>query len=449
MILLLVLALVAALALGVGLALTATRLLFPDDVAQPGPAASPSGSEPSPTGSTDPTDQADQADPAAGRAEAVEKLLDQRALAVTSGDRDLFLDTVDPGATEFFGAQTRMFDRATSLEVADWSYQVTGDGPGLTDAQASALPPGAAIVRVRLTYRLDGTETVTDREQYLTVVPRGGRWLVAGDTDAAESGFATQRDLWDLGPVRAVRGDRSLVVADPRGATRAQMRRLADEADLAVHDVDEVWTEEWSRAPVIILPRDQQDMATLIGSDGKGLGQIAAVTTGSFESGLSRGDRVVINPDAWNTLGALGRQVVITHEMTHVAARSSSVQTVPIWLSEGFADYVAYRATPVPTSIVASDIFDDVRDGDVPKQLPDDADFDAARGEVASSYEGAWLACRMIADRFGETRLVRFYRAMSDSEGSGWPLELADELGMTQQELVRDWKAYLREKAKA
>ena len=227
------------------------------------------------------------------------------------------------------------------------------------------------------------------------------------------------------------------------------MRRLADEADLAVHDVDEVWTEEWSRAPVIILPRDQQDMATLIGSDGKGLGQIAAVTTGSFESGLSRGDRVVINPDAWNTLGDLGRQVVITHEMTHVAARSSSVQTVPIWLSEGFADYVAYRATPVPTSIVASDIFDDVRDGDVPKQLPDDADFDAARGEVASSYEGAWLACRMIADRFGETRLVRFYRAMSDSEGSGWPLELADELGMTQQELVRDWKAYLREKAKA
>ena len=55
----------------------------------------------------------------------------------------------------------------------------------------------------------------------------------------------------------------------------------------------------------------------------------------------------------------------------------------------------------------------------------------------------------MIAERFGQKRLVRFYRAMSDSEGSGWPLELPDELGMTQQELVRDWKAYLREKAKA
>ena len=184
------------------------------------------------------------------------------------------------------------------------------------------------------------------------------------------------------------------------------MRRLADEADLAVRDVDEVWTGEWSREPVVMLPRNQEDMATLIGSDGAGLAQIAAVTTGSFESGLSRGDRVVINPAAWNTLGALGRRVVLTHEMTHVATRSSSVQPVPIWLSEGFADYVAYRATPVPTVIVASDIFDDVRDGNAPEQLPDDADFDAARGDVAASYESAWLACRMIAERYGEKRLV-------------------------------------------
>ena len=99
--------------------------------------------------------------------------------------------------------------------------------------------------------------------------------------------------------------------------------------------------------------------------------------------------------------------MVITHEMTHVATRASSVQTVPIWLSEGFADYVAYRATPVPTAIVASDVFDDVRDGDRHRgRCPTTRDFDAARGDVAASYEGAWLACRMIAERYGEKRLV-------------------------------------------
>jgi hypothetical protein len=366
---------------------------------------------------------------------------------VTGGDRDLFLDTVDPGSADFYDRQAQLIDRVAGLDLASWGYQVTGEGPDLTPARARTLPRGSTIVRVRLTYQLAGTETTTDREQYLTVVPRGGRWLVAGDTDASANGFDTQRDLWDLGPIRSVRGDSSLVVADTRGASRAEMRRLAEEADLAVRDVDEVWTEAWSRAPVVILPRNQEDMATLIGSDGEGLAQIAAVTTGSFESGLSRGDRIVINPAAWESLGALGRRVVITHEMTHVATRSSSVQTVPIWLSEGFADYVAYQATPVPTVIVASDVLDDVRDGDAPQQLPDDADFDASRGDVAASYEGAWLACRMIAERYGEKRLVRFYRAMADSAGAGWPDETAAALGLSRSDLVRDWKAYLREKA--
>ena len=144
-------------------------------------------------------------------------------------------------------------------------------------------------MRVRLTYRLDGTSTTTDREQYLTVVPRGGRWLLAGDTDASENGFDTQRDLWDLGPVRVVRGDRGLVLADARGADRSQVRRLAEEADQAVEDVDRLWRRDWAHGAVVLLPRTQKAMATLIGSDGEGLPQIAAVTTGSFEDGLAQG----------------------------------------------------------------------------------------------------------------------------------------------------------------
>ena len=303
------------------------------------------------------------------------------------------------------------------------------------------------IVRVRLTYRLVGTTTSTDREQYLTIVPRGDDWLVASDTDGSASGLDTQRDLWDLGPVRTLRGDTSLVVADRRGATVAEMQKLADEADLAVHDVDEVWTGEWSHQPLVLLPRSQADMATIIDSDGAGLAQIAAVTTGAFEAGLSRGDRIVINPASWKTLDALGRRVVLTHEMTHVATRSSSVQSVPIWLSEGFADYVAYRATPVPTAIVASDIFRKVRAGKAPDHLPDSADFDAARGDIASSYESAWLACRMISEQYGEKKLVKLYSALSDSAGPGWPDETVDVLGVGRRALVHDWKAYLKDKA--
>lgn len=374
-------------------------------------------------------------------------LLSDRARAVLARDADGFLAQVDPAAVEFTAAQQAMIRRLRKVPLAAWSYRVVGEGPGLGADRAAGLPEGSSIVRVRLTYRLEGTTTDTDREQYLTVVPRGGRWLLAGDTDADASGFATQRDLWDLGPVRVVRGRWSLVVGDARGAGRPAMRRLAEEADRAVADVDRLWDQEWSRRPVVLLPASQKDMATLIGSDGKGLAQIAAVTTGAFEDGLSRGDRVVVNPAPFGTLGAIGRRVVLSHEMTHVATRATGVVPVPIWLSEGFADYVAYDASPVAVSVVASDVLRAVRAGKGPERLPDVADFDAGEGDIAAAYEGAWLAARMIAERMGEKRLVRFYAAMSDSAGPGWPQESVDALGITADQLTRDWRAYLRKVA--
>ena len=181
---------------------------------------------------------------------------------------------------------------------------------------------------------------------------------------------------------------------------------------MACSDVDMVWRRPWSRQPVIVSPKSQSDMATLIGNDGKGLSQIAAVTTGSFESGLSKGDRVVVNPAAWRTLGSLGKRVVLAHEMTHLATRAITVDDVPIWLSEGFADYVAYRAVEVPTNVVAGDVFEDVRDGKAPEKLPEDAEFDAAKGDIASAYEGSWLACRMIAERYGQKTADRPLRVL-------------------------------------
>jgi len=435
-------ALVVALALGILLALLAKNVLLGDDS---GPSQ---GASHAPTLAPTPgISVSNHADPSKARDQAVRDLLAQRSKAVTSGDRAQFLATVDPSDAAFYAKQSTLVDRLDALKFADWSYELAGDGPGFSPDRARVLPDRSVIVRVRLTYRLVGTTTSTDREQYLTIVPRGDDWLVASDTDGSASGLDTQRDLWDLGPVRTLRGDSSLIVADRRGATVAEMQKLADEADLAVHDVDEVWTGKWSRQPLVLMPRSQADMATIIDSDGAGLAQIAAVTTGAFEAGLSRGDRIVINPASWKTLDALGRRVVLTHEMTHVATRSSSVQSVPIWLSEGFADYVAYRATPVPTAIVASDVFRKVRAGKAPDHLPDSADFDAARGDIASSYESAWLACRMISEQYGEKKLVKLYSALSDSAGPGWPDETVDVLGVGRRQLVHDWKAYLKDKA--
>jgi hypothetical protein len=381
-----------------------------------------------------------------GRRIGIGDLLEKRGRAVRDHDKAAFLALIDPTAEQFRVEQSTLFDRLSAVPLSDWSYKLAGDGPALPKDRLVRLPHGSTIARVRLDYRLSGSESVVERDQYFTVVPRGGQWLLASTDDAAASGLKTERDIWDLGPVRVVRGQNSLVLGD---ASTKELHRLAAEADRGVKDVGGVWKRDWSRHPVVVVPKSQSDMATLIGSNGKGLSQIAAVTTGSFETGLSRGDRVVVNPEAWRTLGALGRRVVLDHEMTHLATRAITVNDVPIWLSEGFADYVAYRAVEVPTNVVAGDVLDDVRDGKGPDQLPDDGDFDAARGDIAAAYEGAWLACRMIAERYGQKQLIALYVAYADDETASAAGEIKTTLGISEAELVKQWRGYLDSRAGA
>jgi hypothetical protein len=383
---------------------------------------------------------------AVARRIGVGELLARRGRAVRDHDKAAFLALIDPTAEQFRVQQSTLFDRLARVPITDWTYELAGDGPPLPKNRTVELPKGSTIARVRLDYELAGSDSQVEHDQYLTVVPRGGQWLIAGDSDAAADGLKTESDIWDLGPVRVVRGKSSLVLGD---APEKVLRGLASEADLGVTDVGQVWQRDWSRHPVIVFPKSQSDMATLIGNDGKGLSQIAAVTTGSFESGLSRGDRVVVNPEAWRTLGALGRRVVLAHEMTHLATRAITVDDVPIWLSEGFADYVAYSAVEVPTNVVAGDVLDDVRAGKGPDKLPDDTDFDAAQGDIAAAYEGAWLACRMIAERYGQKKLIALYVAYANDKSVPAAGQIQSTLGISEAQLVKQWRAYLSARAGA
>ena len=382
----------------------------------------------------------------AGQRAGIADMLARRGKAVRDHDKAAFLAVVDPTAEQFRIEQGQLFDRLVHVPLSQWTYELAGEGPALPKNRSVQLPKGSTIARVRLDYQLTGSDSQVEREQYLTVVPRGGQWLLAGNDDAAASGLKTESDIWDLGPVRVVHGKESLVLGD---APAKELQSLAAEADRGVHDVGGVWRRPWSHHPVIVFPKSQSDMAALIGNDGKGLSQIAAVTTGSFESGLSRGDRVVVNPSAWRTLGSLGRRVVLAHEITHLATRAITVDDVPIWLSEGFADYVAYQAVDVPTNVVAGDVLTDVRKGKGPKNLPEDADFDAARGDIAAAYEGAWLACRMIAERYGQKKLIALYVSYANSKSVPQSGQIKTTLGISETQLVKQWRAYLEARAGA
>ncbi|MET9821093.1 MULTISPECIES: hypothetical protein [Streptomyces] len=356
----------------------------------------------------------------------VQRVLDRRAAAVLAHDATAYART---GTATGFG-------NLGAIPLAEWSYRVNQvDRAGDT-----------ATARVELRYRVEGYDrgaVATGRTVRLSRDGTAGRWSVDSDRPAKESG----QQPWDQGAVEVVRGEHSLVLGV--GQSTAALRSFAGLADRAVPAVSDAWDGDWARRVVVVVPRSLEGMAGLLGSPASSYRGIAAVTTG--ETGgreHAPADRVVVNPDAYGLLGDLGKQVVLTHETTHVATRSDTTSATPLWLSEGYADWVGYRGTGRAPTQSAPELTRGVSEGRTPGRLPADEDFGftADADELARAYESGWLACRMIAAQWGEDRLNALYRAVGAHDERAGAVEdaMGEVLGTTPQEFTRRWREYLR-----
>ncbi|MGW1888643.1 hypothetical protein ACWCP6_00060 [Streptomyces sp. NPDC002004] len=354
----------------------------------------------------------------------VQRVLDRRADAVLHHDASAFRATgTDAG-----------FRALADVPLTSWTYRITG----------FHRSGARATVEADLRYRVTGYDrTPVSALRELDLRQRDGRWYVAGDRPAP----GAPQQLWEQGPVTVVKGAHSLVLG-----VGQQRRRLGDFARLADHAVPAVrdaWGGDWSGHVVVLVPKSLEGMAGLLGAAPSAYRGIAAVTTGEAGSGTrAPADRVVVNPDAYAVLGDLGKQVVLTHETTHVATRDLTTRATPLWLSEGYADWVGYRGTGRRPTQAAPELARAVTAGQVPADLPADRDFgfggDATR--LAQAYEGGWLACRMIADNWGEAKLNAFYRTVGAHGKRPGAVEAAlrDVLRTTPDRFTARWRAYLR-----
>ena len=369
------------------------------------------------------------------REAAVRALLATRSRALLQRDRTAWLGTVEPGATAFRERQGALFDSLLALPLTGWTYRLDATG---------AQPPSSALdarrgvgwwaPQVATSYRLAGWDaTPVTSTRPMTFVPRLGRWYLAGDDDL---GAADTGEVWDAGPVVAVRRGSVLVLGHPDAGRL--LTTVAAAAVDAVPQVTEVWGTRWARQLVVLVPSSQAELRALIGGSGS-MSQIAAYAT-SRAPGV--GERIVVNPATFPLLGSVGRRVVLTHEATHVAARTSTGTSTPTWLVEGFADYVGYSGLTLPYDVSAQELRADVRRGRLPSALPGPAAFDGANPSLAAVYEQAWLAVVLIAERHGRATLLRLYRAV----GAGEDLDAAMRrlLGTDLRAFTAGWRADLQ-----
>ena len=336
--------------------------------------------------------------PADDRDPLIAALLTRRGDAVASDDPAAY------AATQTAQARTPLFDRLEALPLTMWDYRIQTTTTGSDDS--------VVLLDVRLHLRLDLDATDAVVHEHLTVTRGTAGWQVS-----AESTADRRAQPWDLGDLTVVHGSRSLVIGidTPAPALRGYSRL----ADAAVPAVSDVWGSGWSRRPVVLVPRTTAQLGRALARTARSLDGYAAVTTGELSDDGDRSTsalRIWLNAPSMSSLSAAGRQVVVRHEITHVATDAPETPGVPLWLEEGFAEYVGYRDSGIALGDELRELAAAVRAGRGPSALPTHATFQGSQVDLA--YEGGDLACRVIADRYGQQALVQVYRLTAAGTGT-------------------------------
>jgi hypothetical protein len=415
---------------------------------EPAPASQPGTGPGRPLGAVTPAmPTATKVDPA--RASAVTELLRGRADALLRRDEKAFLSSIDAYADqEFIGRQRALFANLAGVPLDAWSYVLHPDDT--VDVSSLAAGTGAEELwapAVDLRYALKGADlTPTDRAMGYLFARRGSTWYLRSDSSLDELGRKTWRGPWDFGPCLVTSTGQGIVLYHPGSEPMAD--RLSHELDPSVAAVSALWGTGWSQRVALLLPDSPEEMRALVGP-GFPVEAVVAVAVADrvdTERHAVAGQRVVLSPNGSRALSLASLRVVLRHEITHVAARADTVDGSPMWLLEGFADYVGYRDSGIALAQGAPNLVEVVKRTGPPQNLPEDKDFRTQGRDLDLAYQQSWSVARFVSDRYGEEALIRLYRKLA---GAG-PVSATETddliravLGLDRAGLVAAWRQYL------
>lgn len=348
--------------------------------------------------------------------------------AVGAGDQESLEQLSPPGMPSAEGLLSGIAANVRALDLTAVTARYV-DQVGTVSADGSWT--GAA----ELTWQVRGFDEQPARSDVVVRFAPAGDGLGVAGFEASTEGDS-RLPLWLRGPLSVARADDVLVMAD------GPVRVAEAAAQRAVRGIDVVRRvlPDWTSPVVVEIPDSARGLDEALGADPGTYAGIAAVTAPVGRPSDPDGPvHVFVNPDVSDDLRRVGAQVVMSHELVHVATDAVRRPVEP-WLLEGFADYVALRDTRLPDSVTSGRAIEAARRDGVPEALPTAADFDTRARDLQARYEEAWLACRIIVERLDERELVELY----DQASSGTPVGMAfARAGFPLRELVLNWRARL------
>ncbi|RYU09611.1 hypothetical protein [Nocardioides iriomotensis] len=376
------------------------------------------------------------------REDAAAGLLADLTTALETGSRADVEALAAPGDRDAVRELAALQGNVQRLGVRDLEMRYVDENAGRTVAGvAPPLRKRAWVGDVALSWGLDGFDGGDSRME-VTMTFAGTEDGAAFVTARGDYGRAAP--LWMLERLAVRRSSQALVMvaagatgAGPGGRGVASYHALADRA---VVDVRKVFPR-WQGPLVVEVPSSQDELARALGSEQTAYSSIAAVTTPvDGSSGADSPIHIFVNPPVFGPLGEQGAQIVMSHEAAHVATKAAA-SSMPTWLLEGFADYVALAHVDLPVEVTASQIIAQVQDQGAPPTLPGASEFETENTTLGASYESAWLACRLLAEQYGEKKLLAFYER-ADQDGST-KAAFRDVLGTDERAFTESWRDYL------
>lgn len=371
--------------------------------------------------------------------EVIAHVVSTRAAALRDADVVRWQTTVTDPSSSVGEREVEAFNTLRSLGVA--SLEVVG----VVSVDPGGWPASARAV-VDLGYAVPGVDRGM-RVARRTIAITGGAaptmtWLSAVDS----------LEVFDLGRLGVSRRGEVIVASAPSTAGASTESPEAQAwLDRVVAARSRV-TDVFGAAPpvLVVVPAQPTDFARLVKrttSDGSEV--IAAVTEGARPAGVAApADRVIVNPTVMARLSAEGMTVVLAHELTHVSLRGVPPREMPLWWSEGCAEWTAYRGVTVPVTVRWKAAIDRHRASSTwPHELPSDRDFDSSSAQFGTAYVVSELAVTLLVQAHGPDVCRRLAAPEHAIDGATSTGEQQGQLATSQAALVGEVRGFLAQLA--
>ncbi|MEU2016274.1 hypothetical protein ABZ541_09495 [Micromonospora sediminicola] len=373
--------------------------------------------------------------PAAGRedrgtpeqrrlAERMVAQLDRQAGALLGGDRAGFLAAAEPAARP---ALSKRYAALRALRTSVWRPAAVGV-PVAVDGR-----PGEWRLTVTVGYCFVvpgcGPSTAT----------MGTRWRVVGEEPRLAALEPSRTDPagvrpWEVSDLAVAVGKRAVVATTP--AQRAKLPGLLAQAESAARAADRYAVDGTPPDRYLVFYAGRAEWQRWYGGG-------RPKWTAGYAVGVGGGRHdVVLNAQS---LSPAGVDDLLRHELTHAASlpEQGYADRASWWLVEGLAEYAGTDGQPVDRYEGLAEVRKLLRggwSGRLDAVAPAD---DASDDRVGGAYGVGYLAVRHLVDRYGEQRVLDFFRAVVHQRRS--PAEAADEVfGDPWSALQDDCVAYVR-----